>query len=242
MNNPMPKALGNPADSAEQRSVVLEGRHVTYTLKRSGKRRSIGLRIDGQGLTVSMPLKASESWLHEVLQQRAGWVIDKLEDWQAHAPEKPVWKDGEIIHYLGEILTLRLGPFPKAVQLAGDELLVRDEGSESRIEKRVSGWYREQALPLFIERAEHYARILDVSPSSIRLTTAKTRWGSCTSMGEVRLNVQLVKLPYYLIDYVIVHELAHLREMNHSQAFWRIVETACPNYHRLRSELKAISL
>ena len=243
MNKPMLKALRNLSiPLSEQRSVMLEGQHVTYTLKRSSKRRSIGLRIDGEGLTVSMPLRASESWLHEVLQQRAGWVVDKLEDWQAHAPAKPVWADGEIIHYLGEILTLRIGSFSRAVQHVGEELRVQDEGSESRIEKRVSSWYREQALPLFIERAEHYAKILDVSPSSIRLTTAKTRWGSCTSFGEVRFNVQLVKLPYYLIDYVIVHELAHLREMNHSQAFWRIVEIACPNYRRLRSELKAISL
>ena len=221
---------------------MLGGQHVTYTLKRSGKRRSIGLRIDGRGLTVSMPLRASEIWLHEVLQQRAGWVIDKLEDWQSHAPEKPAWKDGEIVHYLGEILTLRIGPYSKTAQQVGEELRIKDEGSEERIEKRVSAWYREQALPLFIERSEHYAKLLEVSPTSIRLTTARTRWGSCTALGEVRLNVQLVKLPYYLIDYVIVHELAHLREMNHSQAFWRVVGIACPDYKRLRSELKAISL
>ena len=226
---------------SEQRSVMLDGRQITYTLKRS-QRRSIGLRIDDLGLTVSMPLKASERWLHEVLQQRAGWVIDKLEDWQAHAPEKPTWKDGEIIHYLGEILTLRIGSFPKTVQQVGEALCVKDEGSASHIEKRVSTWYRKQALPLFISRAEHYAKILDVRPCSIRLTTARTRWGSCSSSGEVRLNVQLIKLPHYLIDYVIVHELAHLREMNHSAAFWKLVESACPDYARLRSELKAVIL
>ena len=238
----MSKALSNPAASAEQRSVMLEGQHVTYTLKRSSKRRSIGLRIDDRGLTVSMPLKASERWLHEVLQDRASWVIDKLEEWQSQAPEKPSWTDGEIIHYLGEILTLRIGPFSKAVQHVGEELRVKDEGNAARIERRVSAWYREQALPLFAARAEHYAKILDVSPSSISLTTARTRWGSCTTSGEVRLNVQLIKLPHYLIDYVIVHELAHLREMNHSAAFWRVVGIACPNYARLRSELKAVIL
>ncbi len=238
----MPNALRNlTGPSAEQRSVMLDGRHVTYTLKRS-KRRSICLRIDDRGLTVNMPLKASEHWLNEVLQNRANWVVDKLDEWQAHAPEKPTWTDGDIIHYLGEILTLRVGIFPKAVQHVGEELCVRDEGSASHIEKKVSTWYRKQALPLFISRAEHYAKILDVKPCSIRLTTARTRWGSCSSNGEVRLNVQLIKLPHYLIDYVIVHELAHLREMNHSVAFWRLVERACPNYARLRSELKAVIL
>ena len=238
----MSKALSNPAASAEQRSVMLEGQHVTYTLKRSSKRRSIGLRIDDRGLTVSMPLKASERWLHEVLQDRANWVIDKLEEWQSQAPEKPSWTDGDIIPYLGEILTLRVGSFPKTLQHVGEELRVKDEGNTARIEKRVSAWYRQQALPLFVARAEHYAQKLEVKPKSIRLTTARTRWGSCTTQGEVRLNVQLIRLPHYLIDYVIVHELAHLREMNHSAAFWRVVEIACPDYARLRSELKAVIL
>ncbi len=228
--------------SAEQRAVLLEGRHITYTLKRSSKRRSIGLRIDDKGLTVSMPLRAPEGWLNEVLQGRASWVIEKLDGWQTRAPVAQSWTDGEIIPYLGEILTLRVGAFAKPLQQVGDELQVRDEGSEMHVERRVLAWYRKVALPLFVARAAFYAPLLDVSPASVSLTTAKTRWGSCTSRGTVRLNVQLIKLPQYLIDYVVVHELAHLREMNHSAAFWRVVASACPDYAKLRSELKAVGL
>jgi predicted metal-dependent hydrolase len=88
----------------------------------------------------------------------------------------------------------------------------------------------------------HYAAVLQVAPAEIRLTTAKTRWGSCTARGTVRLNLQLVKLPMRLIDYVVVHELAHLREMNHSAAFWCVVGGACPDYAKLRRELKAVGL
>ncbi len=234
--------LQSNSPAAEQRAIQLGGRHITYTLKRSSKRRSIGLRIDERGLTVNMPLKASEHWLNQVLQERADWVVEKLDDWEVHAPEISSWTDGEIIPYLGEILTLRIGPFMKTVQQVGEELWVRDEGSTMRIEQRVTAWYRQQALPLFVARVEHYSPLLDVKPASVRLTCAKTQWGSCTSKGAVRLNVQLVKLPEYLIDYVVVHELAHLREMNHSAAFWRLVEGACPNYVRLRSELKAVGL
>ena len=228
--------------SVEQRAVLLEGRHIAYTLKRSAKRRSIGLRIDDRGLTVSMPLRAAESWLNEVLQDRASWVVDKLDGWQARAPAALCWMDGEIIPYLGDILTLRVGQFSRPVQCFGDELRVRDEGSAARIEQRVLAWYRQQALPLFAARAVHYAPMLDVKPESVKLTTAKTRWGSCTSSGAVRLNVQLIKLPHYLIDYVVVHELAHLREMNHSAAFWRVVASACPDYAKFRAELKAVGL
>ena len=77
---------------------------------------------------------------------------------------------------------------------------------------------------------------------AIKLSRRKTQWGSCTAGGTVRLNVQLIKLPLRLIDYVVVHELAHLRELNHSAAFWRVVESVCPDYASLRSELKDIAL
>lgn len=220
----------------EQRTAVLAGQQITYTLKRSAKRRSIGLRIDDRGLTVSMPGQAPERWLNEVLKDKAGWVVEKLDGWQARKHDAPQWAEGEIIPYLGEILTLRIAQSP--TRCIGDELWVK----EGDIERQVEKWYRQQALPLFSGRVAHYAGMLDVSPKKIMLSTAKTRWGSCTSSGTIRLNLQLIKLPQYLIDYVVVHELAHLREMNHSAAFWRVVAGVCPNYRKLRSELKAVGL
>ena len=227
---------------AEQRAATLEGHHITYTLKRSSKRRSIGLRIDDRGLTVSMPLRASESWLHDVLQDRANWVLEKLDGWQARKPEVMCWMDGEFIPYLGEQLTLRVVQFATPAYQNGTELWVRGEGGEAGIEQRVSQWYRKQAQALFAARAAHYAALMNVSPAVIKLSTAKTRWGSCTSGGTVRLNLQLIKLPQYLIDYVVVHELAHLREMNHSAAFWGVVGGSCPDYAKLRRELKGCCL
>ena len=89
-------------------------------------------------------------------------------------------------------------------------------------------WYRNEALQVFRECVEHFAPLLQVSPQEIKLTAARTQWGNCTVHGVVRLNWQLVKMPLHLIDYVVVHELAHLVEMNHSPAFWRVVESACP--------------
>src|SRR5450756_2722427 len=94
--------------SVEQRAALLAGKHITYTLKRSGKRRSIGLRIDDRGLTVSVPLRASEKWLHSVLQDKASWVVEKLDGWQSRKPLEILWQDGEKIDYLGEQLVLSL--------------------------------------------------------------------------------------------------------------------------------------
>lgn len=238
--------LRNAPPVVEQRAALLAGQHITYTLKRSSKRRSIGLRIDDRGLTVSMPLRASEQWLHSVLQDKADWVVEKLDGWEMRKPAPVSWVDGEVLDYLGELLTLRVerSTFIAPAQRRGDELwvFVRKAATEVHIERAVTLWYKREALQLFEQRAAHYAPLLNAAPREIRLSTARTQWGCCTARGCVRLNLQLIKLPQRLIDYVVVHELAHLREMNHSAAFWQVVESACPDYLALRRELKAISL
>lgn len=238
--------LRNDPPAVEQRTALLSGKHITYTLKRSGKRRSIGLRIDDRGLTISVPLRASERWLHSVLQDKANWVVEKLDGWQTRKPVATIWRDGETIDYLGEQLVLRVAQslFASPLERRGNELwvFVENAGETVLIEKIVSCWYQGEALRSFKQRAVHYAQLLNVTPREIKLTSAKAQWGSCTVSGTVRLNVQLIKLPLRLIDYVVVHELAHLRELNHSAAFWGIVESACPDYAKLRGELKDIAL
>jgi predicted metal-dependent hydrolase len=240
------KLVSTSAPSVEQRAAQLAGKHITYTLKRSGKRRSIGLRIDDRGLTVSVPMRASEKWLHSVLQDKARWVVEKLDGWQTCKRAAVRWQDGEAIDYRGELLVLRVvqGLFATPVHRRGSELWVFvANGSEAiHIEQVVARWYQHEAEQFFAERVAHYAPLLNVVPSAIKLSSAKSQWGSCTVQGSVRLNVQLIKLPPRLIDYVVVHELAHLRELNHSAAFWRVVESACPDYKSLRAELKAIAI
>jgi predicted metal-dependent hydrolase len=228
--------------AVEQRSIQLAGKPVSYTLKRSSKRRSIGLRIDDRGLTVNMPLRASEKWLHSVLNEKADWVVEKLVNWQAKKSAAPLWIDGEKINFRGETFTLRIIPslFNSPPQLRGEQLLVhvKDTTDEIKIEKVVTQWYRHEAERVFAECVAHYAPLMNVAPKQIKLSSARTQWGSCTSRGVVRLNWQLVKMPLHLIDYVVIHELAHLVEMNHSAAFWRVVESACPDYAKCRAELR----
>ena len=232
--------------AVEQRAALLAGKHVTYTLKRSSKRRSIGLHIDDRGLIVSVPVRSSEKWLQSVLQDKARWVVEKLDSWQTCAPAETCWVDGEGIAYLGELLTLRVVPglFAAPVHRSGSELRVYvDHGrGAAHVEQEVSRWYRLEAERLFAERVAHYSPMLKVAPRSIRLSSAKTQWGCCTASGTVHLNVQLIKLPLRLVDYVVAHELAHLRELNHSAAFWGVVESVCPDYARLRTELKAVDI
>ena len=230
-----------PAPIVEQRTISLSGKEICYTLKRSGYRRSIALRIDDRGLTVNAPLRASEKWLHSVLLEKAGWVVDKLDDWQARKAPIIVWANGERIPFRGEEFTLLLTPKKRgAVAHLHGEVLhvpVGVDATEADIEKAVTRWYRVEALQVFRECADYFAARMGVAPREIKLSTARTQWGSCTALGVVRLNWQLVKMPLHLIDYVVAHELAHLVEMNHSPAFWRVVESVCAEYKQCRAEL-----
>ncbi len=236
----LPRAEEPPA--IERRSIELAGKTIPYVLKRTGRRRSIGLRIDDDGLTIAMPLRASERWLHSVLQEKARWIVEKLENWRSSRPAPLLWADGQPIPFLGEQLTLRIVPslFDGQPVVSGRQMLVHVAGSAdpSEVERRVTEWYRREAEILFRERVAHYAPLLKVSPAEVKLSSARTQWGSCTIRGTVHLNWRLIKMPLRLLDYVVVHELAHLIEMNHSAAFWGVVKEACPDYARLRRELR----
>jgi predicted metal-dependent hydrolase len=232
-----------PPPVVEQRNILLSGKEISYTLKRSGKRRSIGLRIDDRGLTVNVPLRTSEKWLHSVLHDKADWVVQKLDGWQSKKAAPIIWADGARIPFRGEEFALQLAPKVRGAiaRLQGETLLVPvgPDAEAARIEKAVMQWYRNEALRVFGECVEYFAPQLQVSPREIKLSAARTQWGSCTVRGVVRLNWQLVKMPLHLIDYVVVHELAHLVEMNHSPAFWSVVERACPDYRKSRAELRS---
>ena len=229
----------------EQRTLQLLDKQIPYTLKRS-KRRTIGLRIDERGLTVSVPLRASEKWLHSVLLEKTEWVVEKLESWQSKRAPGIEWRDGASIPFRAETFVLQLVPKVRGAKprLQEEVLLVPvgEDAEAERIEKAVTAWYRVEALRVFEECIAHFSRLMNVSPREIKLSSARTQWGSCTVHRVVRLNWQLVKMPLHLIDYVVVHELAHLVEMNHSAAFWRVVESACPDYKQCRKELHSYGI
>lgn len=244
-----------PTTAAELRTITLAGQAINYRLKRT-RRRSIGLRIDDRGLAVNIPLRASEKWLTSVLQDKAQWVIDKLSRWQSENRAIPTEQtaklcDGQTIHFMGEMFTLRLvtSLFDAPPQRLATQLFVyvtdiathdfnAKTTSNTQAENAISQWYKVHAENIFKERVVLYAALMNVSPRTIKLSAARTQWGSCTVKGVLRFNWQLIKLPLRLIDYVVIHELAHLIEMNHSPAFWREVEKICPDYLALRKELR----
>lgn len=232
------------AEPIEMRSIALASGDVDYRLVRRRGRRGIALKIDGTGLCVSTSLTASITEVERIIVQHAGWVEKKLGEWSQRRITPQHWQTGQSIPFMGERLTLMLdiGPLPgrgaAQVNRVGGHLFVASrDGSDAAIEKAVVTWLKKEALPHFAQRAFHYARLHNLTPPRVFLSTANTRWGSCNSRREVRFSWRLIKARPALIDYVVCHELAHLRHMNHSAAFWAEVERMCPDYVALKAEL-----
>lgn len=239
------------------RQALLGDSVVAYELRR-GKRRNIGFMVGPEGLTVSAP-----KWvpLHEVdaaVKSKSGWIVRKLGD--AHERHRRIesarieWRDGATFPFLGEQVIVVLDPrhgFDEvgAVLNHGGQALpgvprltlhvgLPHTADAAQIRDAVQAWLMRQARRLFTERLAHFAPLLGVQWRKLALSNAGTRWGTAHSDGLIRLNWRLIHFRLPVIDYVVAHELSHLRVMDHSPRFWDTVRTVVPDYAQLRGQLK----
>jgi predicted metal-dependent hydrolase len=225
--------------SAAEGCIELGNRHVTYILRRSPRRRSIALLIDERGLRVAAPFAAPQQAIDDLLREHATWVLRKVGDWEQKRPPLRSWIAGEQIMYVGQPLMLAVEPGVEAPQIAGSSLLVGPPAlTPKSIEGRVRTWLKRQALNLYSHRCAEYSAQLGLSTPILRLSNARTRWGSCHASGRISMNWRLIQAPQEWIDYVAAHEVAHLRQMNHSAAFWRTVAMLVPDYAERRAALR----
>lgn len=223
---------------------------VGYEFKR-GERRTIGLSVGPEGLSVSAPRWTPQAEVDALLQQKSRWVLDKLQQARERAGElaraRTVWADGCRFDYLGRAATLRLDPTQDLAQRlhpgegetpAVLSLRLARQASEQQIRDAAHAWLMRQAKALFAERLAHFAPALGVSYKTLRLSSAGTRWGSASADGSIRLNWRLIHLSMEMIDYVVVHELSHLRHMDHSPQFWDVVASVMPDHAQRRQALK----
>jgi predicted metal-dependent hydrolase len=254
LSDSAPRALAAaPAGAAPQHAlwrhpearhaVLLPGAEVAYALKRSS-RRSIGLVVDAQGLRVAAPRNATLAQVEQVLHTKAAWILRHLaaqQDKALRRQAQPLWGAQATLPFLGG--TLRLQPDAPAWRLDAQAALLHTplgaEAQPAQWAPALRGWLQAQALDIFRQRCAAYAPLLAVRPARVALSAAATRWGSASAAGVIRLNWRLVHLRQELIDYVVVHELAHLREMNHSTAFWGHVRAVLPDFAAHRAALRA---
>jgi len=225
------------------RSIALGDRIVPYVLRRA-KRRTIGLSIDHRGLRVGAPRRSSLLEVEKIILRHGEWVVQKLDEWRTRRrPELLRIVDGVQLPMLGSQLEVRLALGANRGVWGASEpailtLCLRSPDDAGRMLEKA---LRERARELFLERLAHYAELLGVAPPRLTLSAARTRWGSCSLKSGIRLNWRLIHFPRHVIDYVVAHELAHLREMNHSPRFWSVVGQLYPDYRAARDELKALA-
>ncbi len=230
---------------------------VAYEFKR-GKRRTIGFSVGPDGLAVSAPKWSPLYEVDAAVREKADWILKKLQQSrqrQARLESARIeWKDGATLPFLGDAVTLVLDP-SHAFLAVGAELkseadavsgelrrtlhigLAR-QATQQQIRDAVQAWLMRQAKRVFAERLNHYAPQLGVQWQRLSLSNAGTRWGSAKSDGSIRLNWRLIHFKLSVIDYVVAHELSHLRVMDHSPRFWDTVRTVVPDYAALRGQLK----
>lgn len=236
-----------PAPLAPGKRRIQVGNHLLdYTLVRS-KRRTIGFLIDDDGLRMTAPKWVSIAEIESAIHEKHRWIFTKLKERRERSARRlqphMQWRDGATLPYLGSDITLRLG----SGRLAGIEFTETTReltvclpagAGEQQLKDRVQGWLQQQAKRIFSERLPLYAAKLQVGYRSFALSSATTQWGSCTADGRIRLNWRLVHFALPLIDYVVAHELSHLREMNHSPRFWATVQSIFPEFQSARKTLR----
>jgi predicted metal-dependent hydrolase len=230
----------------ELRRIVLVEDIVDYRLVRA-KRRSIGMQVGAEGLTVRASRWVSIRDVEAALHENAEWIRRRLAEWRAVRRDvfPGEWKSGATIVVQGRELELAIAP-ARRKDIAADliNLVVRHPSphDERALAAFVVRWLRDEALRLFTPRlAACAARIAARSPP-LKLSNARSEWGSCNRKGEIRLNWRLIQLPPELAQYVVAHEVAHLVELNHSPRFWALVELLHPGHASARRALSEWSM
>jgi hypothetical protein len=249
-----PQAFRHPDANREAR---LGNVLVAYEFKRA-RRKNIGFVVGPEGLVVSAPRWVPLAEVDQAVRAKSRWIVSKLEaarERQARLEAARIeWKDGATFPYLGEPVVVVLDPSHAFTETGGVlhtdtttlpgaarrtlRIGLAQNASPAQIRDAVQAWLMRQARSLFIERLNHYAPQLDVHWRKLTLTSAGTLWGTAHSDGSIRLNWRLVHFRLPVVDYVVAHELSHLRVMDHSPRFWDVVRSVVPNYSELRAHLK----
>ena len=236
------------------RRAVLGHTFVAYQFRRA-RRKTIGFVVGPEGLTVSAPRWVPLAEVDAAVQGKSGWILAKLEGARQRRERvesaRIRWQDGAAFPFLGETVIVVLDSrgdsgatlntdgqaLPGVPRLTLHVALPQHAGPE-QIRDAVQAWLMRQAKRIFIERLNHFAPQLGVQWHKLSLSSAGTRWGSASADGSIRLNWRLVHFRQSVIDYVVVHELSHLRVMDHSPRFWETVKSVVPDYRELRGQLR----
>ncbi len=218
---------------------------IPFTLTRT-KRRTLGIHVyPDLSVKVVAPKGAPLKWILKTAHKRAPWILKKRQHFETFLPPVPPrqYISGETHRYLGRQYRLKvLENGPRSVKLLRGQIHVSTNGNSSNdtVKKLLEGWFRDRAKEVLADRVDACLESLhkyEISQPVIANRRMKTRWGSCSTAGRVTLNTELIHVPKQCIDYVVTHELCHLKEHNHSPDFYRMLESVMPDWQQRREKL-----
>ena len=219
------------------------GLHVEVVRSR---RRTAALHIVGHHLQVRVPQQVSDDRIIEILQTKRSWISKKVVQLkEVHFPKPKEFISGETFLFLGQNYRLQVQEGHQVgVELLNGYLLTTvrtsdiGEQRKEKIKKYLEYWYRSRARERLLEKVDRYSKLIGVSSKGLRVGSFKSKWGSCDSRSKLAFNWNLIKAPHAVIDYVVIHELCHIIQPNHSTLFWQEVEKSDPAYKEHRARLK----
>ena len=228
--------LPSPPAASKTRHLLIGGRIVDYRLKSGTKR--LSMHIDERGLRINAPTRTSQNEIDGFVHLHGDWVLKKLAELaNASQPRHVAVRDGTRLPMLDGEAEVRVLPGANRVRWIGSQLVL-EARADADLGQLATRALQKRALAHFGERLAHYCKALGLAAPKLSLSSAHTRWGSCSKHGGIRINWRLIHLPPPLGDYVVAHEVAHLVELNHSKRFWAVVDSLYPDWQTARGELK----
>lgn len=218
--------------------IIVDG--IKYEIKRNARRKNIALGVKDGSFFIAAPLGASLDALAAAAEQSCAELRGRLMKKRAAQPQEHRYEEGELFYYRGEQYPLRFirrdGVYP--MKFENGSFLSFEGFVAEDIRHNFEVWYRLRLREIIQREFPAWCKRIGAAPRRVSLKNAKTLWGSCSSSGGVTFNIRLALVPPQLTEYVMIHELCHMLEMNHSPEFWTRVAKYCPDYAARRKELK----
>lgn len=232
-------------------SIIINHRKIPFTLHRSSRAKRLRLQVNTEEhcVVLTVPRFVLKFQVDRFLEEKTPWIEkqwSKIEK-QSKLRPKPKYLDGDTFYYFGEPLTLQLIPSylnKPIVRVRDDKMQIsvyryisKSEGVKM-IKKAIQEFYKNKASEAIHDRLEYFNQHYQFHYNRVTFRNQKTRWGSCSGKKNLNFNWRLIMAPIQIIDYVVVHEMCHLKQMNHSKKFWELVAERVPNYKETRKWLK----
>jgi hypothetical protein len=227
--------------SIHQQLSTIIGHDILIDIKRTLTLKAIAIRVKGKRVTIKVPFFINNNLIQQLVNKKLSWIKKQLNIQSKFLPlEKKLYINDEKFLYLGKYYKLKILKNKKySVNIEGDflQVNVKNELNILKVKKLLKEWFREKSFIYFKKETYNYAKINNLKINSVKVREYKARWGSCSNKGDISFNWRLIMAPPKIIEYVIIHELMHLKEHNHSPKYWNYVKSLYPNINEAKEWL-----